>query len=115
MDRYKQSGDEVLINFYKNVDLADEIEYKLRKKLENEKKLQEDLSYEIEYKQLVKEQEKLNCFAINSMKELLVKSGECCDICLEEFEIDKIEIRPCWHRCCTSCSSKLDKCHVCRQ
>lgn len=56
-----------------------------------------------------------NTFAVNSLKELLVKSGECCDICLEEFEIDKIEIRSCWHRCCTTCNSKLDKCHVCRE
>jgi len=56
-----------------------------------------------------------NTFAVHSMKELLVKSGECCDICLEEFEIDKIEIRSCWHRCCSTCNSKLDKCHVCRE
>ena len=56
-----------------------------------------------------------NTFAVNSMKELLVKTGECCDICLEEFEIDKIEIRTCWHRCCSTCNSKLDKCHVCRE
>ena len=56
-----------------------------------------------------------NIFAVNSLKELLVKSKECCDICLEEFEIDKIEIRSCWHRCCSTCNSKLDKCHVCRE
>ena len=56
-----------------------------------------------------------NTFAVNSLKELLVKSNECCDICLEEFEIDKIEIRSCWHRCCSTCNSKLDKCHVCRE
>jgi len=53
-------------------------------------------------------------FAVNSMKELLVKAKECCDICYEEFEYDKIVIKSCWHKCCTTCNSKLDKCHVCR-
>jgi hypothetical protein len=66
-------------------------------------------------KQLEEEKEKHNnTFAVNTMKELLVKSNECCDICFEKFELDKIVIRPCWHKCCSSCNERLNKCHVCR-
>jgi predicted RNase H-like nuclease (RuvC/YqgF family) len=54
-------------------------------------------------------------FAVHSMKELLVKAKECCDICYTDFNYDNIVIKSCWHKCCTTCNEQLDKCHVCRQ
>jgi hypothetical protein len=54
-------------------------------------------------------------FAVHSMKELIVKAKECCDICYNEFEYDTIVIKSCWHKCCTTCNQHLNKCHVCRQ
>ena len=56
-----------------------------------------------------------NTFAVNTMKELLIKANEECDICYNKYNFDNIVIKSCWHKCCTTCNEQLDKCHVCRQ
>lgn len=46
--------------------------------------------------------------------ELILQHHKECPVCLEEMTVDTIHMTSCGHSACKTCSTKLDKCPICR-
>ena len=54
-------------------------------------------------------------FLANEHIDMMIELKKTCQICFEPYQKDKVVImKKCGHSACSTCFSKLDKCHMCR-
>ena len=54
-------------------------------------------------------------FLANEYIDMMIELKKTCQICFEPYQKDKVVImKKCGHSACSTCFSKIDKCHMCR-
>lgn len=63
----------------------------------------------------IQEEKEVPTFLANEHIDMMIELKKTCQICYEPYQKDKVVImKKCGHSACSTCFSKLDKCHMCR-
>ena len=63
----------------------------------------------------IQEEKEVPTFLANEHIDMMIELKKTCQICYEPYQRGKVVImKKCGHSACSTCFSKLDKCHMCR-